>query len=488
VQRAANRVRVSAQLIDTRTDAHLWAERYDRDLADVFAIQSEIASAIAGQLQAKLSPIEKNAIAQRPTADLIAFDQYSRAKTLLLSTDFVVSELKNFSLAIELLNNAVARDPSFHAAFCQLVYAHGQIYGTIGDRTPARLAAAEAALQSASQLQPDSPETHLARGWHLYYTRRDYKGALAELEIARRGLANDPRIVELTGYILRRQGKHEEGLRSLEQAIALDPRNFFTMIQLAISYQFLRRYAQEAGVLDRALEVAPDDVAVAALRGVTDLYWRANPERLDHFIERLRRERPASLGTAADAWFQLALAKRDWLAAEQALNALPAGIAWSDGIVLLNRNAGAGLVARARGNEAGARQAFNAARQEQERAVQQQKDHGPALCALAWIDAALGNKEQALQEGRRAMELMPVEKDTINGQRMIAYFALIAAWAGEKDLALEQLKAAIPLPGASTITSYGVLKLLPFWDPLRGDPRFDQIVASLAPKESVSTK
>ena len=292
-----------------------------------------------------------------------------------------------------------------------------------------------------------------------------------------------PASVELTGYILRRQGKHEEGLRSLEQAIALDPRNIYTMTQLAISYRFLRRYAQEAGVLDRALEVAPDDVVVAALRGVTDLYWKANPEPLDHFIERLRRERPASLGTAADAWFQLALAKRDWLAAEQALHALPAGIAWIDGSVLLNRNAGAGLVARARGDEAGARQAFNAARQEQERIVQQQKDHGPALCALALIDAALGNKEQALQEGRRAMELMPLEKDAINGQRMIAYFALIATWAGEKDLALEQLKAAIPLPGASTITSYGVLKLMPFWDPLRGDPRFEAIVASLAPKE-----
>ena len=483
VQRAANRVRVSAQLIDTRTDAHLWAERYDRDLADVFAIQSEIASAIAGQLQAKLSPVEKNAIAQRPTADLIAFDQYSRAKTLLLSTDFIVSEIKTFSQAIDLLNNAVARDPSFHAAFCQLVYAHAQIYGTIGDRTATRLAAADAALQSAIQLQPDSPETHLARGWHLYYTRRDYKGALGELEIARRGLANDPRIVELTGYILRRQGKHEEGLRALEQAIALDPRNPYMMLQLALSYQFLRRYAQEASILDRALEVAPDDVPVAALRGVTDLYWRADPERLDHFIERLKKERPGSVGPAADAWFQLALAKRDWAAAEQALNALPAGVAWGDGSVTLNRNAGAGLVARASGDEARARQALDAARREQERTVQEQKDHGPALCALALIDAALGNKEQALQEGRRAMELMPVEKDATNGQRMTTYFALIAAWVGEKDLALEQLKAAIPLPGASTVTSYGTLKLMPFWDPLRGDPRFEEIVNSLAPKE-----
>src|SRR5437899_1265705 len=163
VQRLGNRVRVNAQLIDARNDAHLWAQTYDRDLADVFAIQSEIAKAIADQLQAKLSPAEKNAIEERPTSDLTAFDQYSRAKTLML-TSSLGSGAKNLLPAIELLNGAVARDPSFHAAFCQLVFAHDQLYAVYDDHTPSRLAAAEAALQRAIELRPNAAETHLARG------------------------------------------------------------------------------------------------------------------------------------------------------------------------------------------------------------------------------------------------------------------------------------------------------------------------------------
>jgi TolB-like protein/class 3 adenylate cyclase/Tfp pilus assembly protein PilF len=485
VQRAANKVRVNAQLIDARNDAHLWAETYDRDLADVFAIQSEIAKAIADQLHTKLSPSEKSAIEQRPTADLIAFDQYSRAKTLLLTTGESVLMRKSYLQAIELLNSATARDPSFHAAYCQLAFAHDTLYAVQSDHTPSRLAAAEAALQTATRLQPESPETHLARGWHLYYARRDYKGAMAELEIARRGLANDPRIFEVTGYILRRQGKHDEGLRALEQAVSLDPRNIFTLTQISLSYKFLRRYPQEAAVLDRALEIAPEDVALAGSRRRLELDWQANPEPLHRFIEQLRTQRPTSVGEAAENWVICALAKHDWAAAEQALAAVIEGLFWADGAVVLRRPFGEGLLARAMHDDARARRAFTAARLEQEKIVQEQKDHGPALCVLGLIDAALGNKELALQEGRRAMELLPIEKDSTNGQRMIAYYAMIAAWAGEKDLALEQLARAVPMPGTSVITSYGVLKLLPFWDPLRGDPRFETIVASLAPKETV---
>src|SRR5512132_3045404 len=206
VQRSGNRVRVNAQLVDARTDAHLWAQTYDRDLADVFAIQSEIAKAIADQLQAKLSPAEKNAVEQRPTSDLIAFDQYSRAKTLILTTSLNPSD-KNLLQAIELLNSAVAQDPSFHAAFCQLVFAHDQLYSFSGEHTPARLAAAEAALQRAIELRPNAAETHLARGAHLSQAFRDYKGALSELEAARAGLANDPRILQFTGSILLHQGR-----------------------------------------------------------------------------------------------------------------------------------------------------------------------------------------------------------------------------------------------------------------------------------------
>ena len=267
VQRAANKVRVNAQLIDARTDAHLWAQTYDRDLADVFAIQSEIAKAIADQLQAKLSPNEKKAIEQPPTTDLAAFDLYSRAKSLLLTASFSATAEPDLRKAIELLDEAVKRDPSFFDAYCQLAYAHETLYAVRGfDHTPARLALAEAAVQAATRLRPDAAETHLARAQYLYYGLRDYAGALAELEIARRALPNDPRLFELTGYILRRRGQQEEGLRNLQRAVELDPRNFFTLQQIALSYQFLGRYAEAIAALDRALAIVPDNVETRATR------------------------------------------------------------------------------------------------------------------------------------------------------------------------------------------------------------------------------
>jgi tetratricopeptide (TPR) repeat protein len=303
------------------------------------------------------------------------------------------------------------------------------------------------------------------------------------LEAARAGLPNDPRIVEYTGYILRRQGRPEEGLRALEQAVALDPRNPTTLVQLSLSYQYLRRYAEQKTILQRVLEITPEDIGVASNLAFADFEWRANTTPLHQFVGQLRAERPAALADAAANWFVCALADRDWSAAEQALTALGANTFWGDGPIVLSRQFGEGLLARAIHDEGRAQKAFGAARLEQEQVVQKQKNYGPPLCVLGLIDAALGNKEAALQEGRRAMELLPVEKDSTNGQALIGYFAVIAAWTGEKDLALQQLATAAPTYGATAITSYGMLKMLPFWDPLRGDPRFEQIVASYAPKQ-----
>src|SRR6266481_1437154 len=419
VQQSGNKVRVNAQLVNARTDMHEWAENYDRPVDDVFAIQSEIAKAIADQLQAKLSPAEKSAIEQRPTSDLTAFDQYSRAKTLMLTSSLGSAD-KNLLQAVELLNGAVARDPSFYAAFCQLVDAHDWLYDDLGDHTPARLAAAEAALQRATALRPNAPETYLARGAHLYRAFRDYRGALRELEAARAGLPNDPRTHELTAYILRHQGKPEEGLRALEQAVALDPRNPSMLSQLAISYECLRRYPKEKATLQRVLEITPDDIAVASSIAFVDLDWRADTAPLHQFIDRLRSERPSGMGDTADIGFLCALAERDWAAAEQALTALVNNPFWGD-LVTLRRQFGEGLLARAMHDEGRAQKAFAAARLEQEQIVQQQKDYGPPVCVLGLIDAALGNKEAALQEGRRAMELLPVEKDSIDGQSVRAY-------------------------------------------------------------------
>jgi TolB-like protein/class 3 adenylate cyclase/Tfp pilus assembly protein PilF len=486
VQRAGNKVRVNAQLIDARNDGHLWAQTYDRPIDDVFAIQSEIAKAIADQLQAKLSPAEKNTIEQRPTADVVAFEQYSKAKTQMLIAGAGGAIDRAFREAVDLLKSATARDTAFHAAFCQLELANDRLYSQGYDHTPERLSAAEEALKKAAELRPDSAETHLARAQHLYYALRDYKGALSELELARPGLPNDARVVELTGYILRRQGEPEEAMRALQQAATLDPRNTSLLQQISASYIGLRRYEEAAATLDRALQTKPDDVPLGAIRAQVDLEWRADPEPMCRFVERVRSEQPESLPDVADNWFGCALAKRDWAGAEQALAALGDNPFLADAPFLLSRDFGEGLFARAIHDEARARRAFTTARAAQEQVVTKQKDYAPALCLLGLIDAALGNKQAALEEGRRATELLPISKDAINGPTVSAYFAMTAAWAGEKDLAIEQLTAVVPGAFGPTCTEYGYLKTFPFWDPLRGDPRFEKIVASLAPKDTAS--
>jgi len=477
VQRSGNRVRVNAQLVDTRTDTQIWGQTYDRDLADVFAIQSEIATAIADQLQAKLSPSEKSAIQRSPTGDITAFDLYTRANNLLL-TSFSSAARAKLLEAADLLNQAIGRDPSFFQAYCQLAHTHDLIYFLGLDHTPARLASAEAAVQSAFRLRPDAGETHLARAQNLYWGYRDYGSALAELEVARQTLPNDPRIFELTGYIQRRQGRWEESTRNLERAIELDPRNFFMLQQIATSYGVLRRYAEDTSVLDRALAIEPNDVNIKVALASIQFHWKADTGPLHRTIDSIRATNPGALPNVANDWLSCALAERDVAAATDALNAF-GEIPLTDYAVHSNRPLMEGVIARMMKDEGTARAAFMAARAEQEKAVLSEPNYGPPLCVLGLIDAALGQKEEALREGRRAVELLPVEKDAINGPLMITYLAMIAAWAGDKDLACEQLAIAIRPP--STV-SYGQLKLLPFWDPLRGDPRFEKIVASLAPK------
>jgi serine/threonine protein kinase len=478
VQRIGNRLRVNAQLIDTRTDTHTWAQTYDRDVADLFAIQSEIAQAIAGQLYAKISPAEKRAIEQPPTADLTAFDLYTRAKDLLLTASFSSDARKDLLRAADLLNQAVAHDPSFFQAYCELALTHALLYFFGLDHTSARLALAEAALGTASRLRPDAGETHLARARNLYWGYLDYNGALAELEIARQSLPNDPQIPYLTALIQRRQGHWEESIWSLERAIELDPRNLSTLHQLALSYGYLCRYAEKKSVLDRALTVEPNDAATKAARAVVELDWKADTQPLHQLIDSIRATNPAAVPGIADAWLICALAERDAAAAENALIALGENRFGRD-VVQFNRPFVEGLFARIMKDHDKARAAFTAARAEQEKIVEAQPNYAPALCVLGLIDAGLGRKEEALHEGRRAVELLPIEKDAVNGRIMIAHFAMIAAWVGEKGLACEQLAVAIRYP--STL-SYGELKLLPWWDPLRGEPCFEQIVASLAPK------
>jgi tetratricopeptide (TPR) repeat protein len=478
----AGRIHLNAQLIDTRTDNQVWAEEYDQDLANVFLTQSEIVKEVANQLEANVSDVEKAAIEEPPTSDFVAYDFYLRARDLLL-TLFSSRASADLLQAADLLNQAVARDPSFFQAYCQLAYTHDQLYFLGFDHSPARLALAEAAIQAAFRLRPDAGETHLARAENLYRGYLDYEGALAELAAASQTLPNSPRLFALKGYIERRQGRWEESTRNLERAIDLDPRDFFTLQQVAISYGVLRRYAEEKSVLDRALSIAPDDVDTKVARASAEFHWKADTRSLHQTIDSIRVTNPAALPNIANDWLSCALAERDVAAAKDALNAF-GQIPLTDYAVHSNRPLIEGVIARMTNDEEAARAAFTVARVEQEKAVQAQPNYGPPLCVLGLIDAGLGRKKEALREGRRAVELLPVRKDAINGPLMIAYLAMIAAWIGEKDLACQQLSIAIRSP--STL-SYGQLKLLPFWDPLRKDPCFEKIVAALAPKETAPT-
>jgi serine/threonine-protein kinase len=425
-----------------------------------------------------MSTAERLDMARPPTANLTAFEFYTRAKNLILMTSFVRSTKANLLQAADLLNQAVAHDSSFFQAYCLVSHTHDLLYFFGFDRTPARLALAESAIQAAFRLRPDSGEAHLARAENLYRGYLDYDRALAEVELARQTLPNDPMVFELKGYIERRQGKQQQALQSLERAVDLDPRNFFTLQQIAGTYGRLRRYADEATMLERALAIKPDDLDTKVARALIEVDWKADTRPLHRLIDEVRAKNPADVENVADAWLICALFERDATAVKTALNASGEN-PLSDDVIQFNRPFIEGLIARMTNDTDRARDTFTAARAAQEKVVQVQPNYGPPLCVLGLIDAALGRKEDALHEGRRAVELLPVEKDAINGARMISYLAMIAAWVGDKNLACEQLAIAIHPP--STVT-YGQLKLLPFWDPLRGEPCFEKIVASLAPK------
>jgi TolB-like protein/class 3 adenylate cyclase len=455
VQRAGNRVRVSAQLIDARSDTHLWAEHYHRPLDDVFAIQSEIAKAVADELQAKLSPAEKAAIEQKPTDHL----------------DARVGD--NLFQAVRLLNQAIARDPNFLLAYCQLAQTHAQVHFFGFDHTAARLALANEALERAMQLGPDRGEAHLAAAWIYYQCYLDYDRARAELDLARRTLPNEPFVFALAGYIDRRRGRWKELISNLERALEIDPRNVYILTGLSGSYKSLRRFTEMGDVLDRTLAIIPADGMTRVVRAFVDLDARADTAPLRATIHDVVTEDPNAGEAIADHWFHFALCEHDAAEVTRALAFIS-----PEGDTLFNvrmpRNVFEGIAARARGDSVTARAAFTTARAEIEKIVTEQPDYAEALCMLRVIDAGLGRKEEALTEGRRAVELLPVTRDAMTGAELMTFLAIIYAWTGEKDLALKELTSLLEIPGH---LSYGQLRLHPYWDPLRDDPRFDKLIA-----------
>jgi len=479
VQRAADKVRVNVQLINARTDAHEWAENYDRPINDVFAIQSEIAKTIAEQLQAHLLPSEKAAIAEAPTKDVVAYDLFVRAMAL---EDMVNDPGGKESLlqAVGLLGEAVRRDPKFLSAYCLLCAINLDLYWFGFDHTPARREQAHDALQAAERIQPDAGEVHVGKGMYAYHGFRDYDRARGEFELARKKLPNAAGLYASLGAVDRRQARWDDAIRNFDRAVQLDPRNFSNAEEAGFTYGGLGRNAEAVRFLKRAIELSPKDYFARIHLAANSYFEHADLGPLRAQLNIFVKEGSDATANAAQFFVLCALAERDRAAAEQALTFIP-----SEGTVsrnfLIPRDWFVGLVARSFGDGKEAQKAFTAARVIAAKTVQEQPDYAPAWSLLGMIDAGLGRKADAIAEGNRACEILPISKDSWEGQIYVTNLALIYAWLGEKDRALEQL--AISAKSTMAGISYGELKLDPTWDSLRGDPSFEKIVASVAPKE-----
>jgi len=477
VQRAANRVRVAAKLTDARTNTHLWEEDYDRPLDNVFAIQSEIAQAIAAQLQAKLSPNERAAIEELPTSDLVAYDLYLKAKELIYNGRFNPGRWeRGVFKAVQLLDEAVTRDPTFLLAHCQLARANDQIYFANWDHTETRLALAQSSVEAAVRLQPHSGETHLAQANHLFKGYLNYDGAREELAKAQRVLPNDAEVFRLLGGMCRWQGRWEEARQNLQRAVELDPRNTSTLTDLAWVYIALRKYEEADAIASRLQALEPRSPILRSGRAWIGLWWRADAASLRAVLNAIEAEGSQPAAEVADLSFQLAFYERDPVGAARALDSMP-----REGRIDMNgvpfpHSWYEGLLAKLRQDAAAAHSAFASARAETEQLVHAEPGNVKPLAVLALIDAELGGKEQAIHEGRTACDMLPPTKDAVDGVWLMTNLARIYALTGEHDLALRQLEVLSKLPSSWFGMHYGDLRLNPEWDSVRNNPRFEKVL------------
>ncbi len=488
VRREGERVRVRVRLIDGRDTAHSWTATYERRLADVFIVQSEIAQAIADHLRTPLSAEERRVISEPPTTDLAAYDLYLRAREISEAPFNSTAELfANLGKIIPLLDEAVARDPNFVLAFCALADAHDtfysyRVYASPEQRMVDHRALAETALQKARRLRPDAGEVHLAAAFHFFKANRDPEQARIEIDLARHGLPNSAEREELAGRINRTQGRWDEAVRCLQRAVALNPRDLSSRGTLCTTYHLMRQWDDYARASTELMAILPpaeakdaDPSPTISLERDADLApWRAYLAS----VPAARHYMGDDMGLLilhlfehdADAVSRtVASSKR----LKYPLNGSVFPRAWYEG-----------LAARMRGDAAGARQAFADARIEAEKTVTADATDALNLSVLAMIDAGLGRADEAVAEGRRACEMLPVEQWARSSPMAGSNLAVVYAWTGRPDLAIAKLQELVRRPSGENMPiqpSYGDLRLNPVWDPLRGDQRFALVVEQLAP-------
>ena len=477
VQRTKNRVRVTAQLIDARTDEHQWAEHYDRDLADAFAIQTEIAQAITRQLEAKLSPQEKAAIGPT-TRDIGAFDLYLQAKESINTFDDTENWKETLLKAVRLLDEAIRRDPNFALAYCWRTKADAYLYWHKLDSTPARIEMAQASAERALALVPDLGEAHLAQALVYYHGKRDYNRAFAELALANRTLPNSAEVCSLAGAIARRQGRWDDAVKNLEKAVEVDPRNPKMVNGLSLVYDLLRRYDDEAALFERAAAANPSRRNYSQMLRAQIELGRGDLKAAHSFLATL----PADYDPDGQmTWTRLTLAlyERDFERAKKVLASWKQEELVGGAGMLVPASYWQGVIAREKGDEAAVKESLGRARTVIEGKLAGRQDDPILLATLGLIDAGLGRKEDAVREGRRAVELRPISEDADDGAILLGSLAMIYTWTDDVNAAIDQLIFLAKTPGGPP---YGQLKYDPAWDALRGDARFNAMLNGLQPR------
>ncbi len=466
VRRSDGRIRLNAQLIDARTDQHLWAEEYDRQLTDVFAIQSELAEKIAGQLSVKISSAEKKAIRIAPTQNLQAYDLYARAKELnrVGSTDDQAT-IDKLTRAADLLEQAISRDPNFALAYCLLTDVNLMLYWIPGRVDVARRTRAEETLHVAQRLAPEAGETHLATARFRHYGQRDLDSALGELDVAERLLPNSPDVFSSSAKIERRLGRWKESLRHFARASELDPRDPSALINVIVTYALLRHYDEAEQIANRGLAAFPETADDFWNYKAANALAQGELPRAHAAIEKISRS-----SSFAQLRIRILYCEHNFAEAERVATAQ-----WENQDPSFARYFGcsAALAARARGDFEKMRSYFLLTRRADEALLRGDPDPG-TLSDFGVIDAGLGRKEDAVREGRKAVELRPLSGDALEGPENVQRLATTYALLGEKDLALEQLSLIARVPAGLT---YADLKFDPVWDVLRDDPRFAQLMA-----------
>jgi len=482
VRRDGNRVRVSTELVDARKDNTIWADSYDRDLTDIFATQSQIAQQVASRLSAQLSPEERKSIDEKPTNNLEAYDLYLQAKHLLgaSSLGLLGSEKTTLTKAISLLEEATQKDHQFALAYCMMAKAHDTLYFDRRDHTPERRALGDATVNEAVRLQPDLPEVHLALAFHLYSCYRDFERARVQVALAAQTLPNNPDLLQLTAEIDQVQGHWEQATAGLEKAVTLDPQNPDVLGDLADNYMCLRRYRDYQRILDRLVELAPEQPANRLCKALGAFFREAD---LGDALAAYELVWPSIKDDLAEtAWrVHLTMCARDFATAEDILSKTSSeeiSFFWDS----VPRRIWVLWLELMKGNHPTLEQ-FGTAREQLYKRVEADPTDPFLLSSLALADVALGRKEEAMQEGRRAMGMRPVSEDAIDGSIIAMKVALVYVWANQPDLAFEQLNILIRSPRPGVCLNYGDLKTDPEWDPLRKDPRFDKLLAELAPRD-----